>query len=151
MSSLLDVYQNYLAAVAGFSRFQAPTGATAATGPAYAQFGLDENRQLMGFVDTGDIHCKTSELLKIFNSIEFKGHGTLYVIAWVDNTMVAQGWCELSMDANQTNIFALPQGTAGYSIRLQIAGVADWKFFDIDFEFASSDHVPESHGQQVAE
>jgi hypothetical protein len=128
---VLDQYQSYLSAGTSFSRLTATTGATAAT--VYAVFGED-TRPLLPMVDTDLIFCDTPYLLKYFHSVRFGGRGKLYVRALADGTEVARGWVTLSEDPNQANIFHFPRGTAGYGIRLQLVGIASWRYYEIEWD-----------------
>ena len=129
--ALVDQYQDYLAAGTSFARLVGSTGATAAT--SYATF--NEGRfPLLPAVDTGLIFCGAPYLLKYFNTVRFGGSGKLYIRAMIDNTEVARGFVTLSEGPNQSNIFRIPRGKAGYGLRLQMVGIAAWRYYDIDWD-----------------
>jgi hypothetical protein len=73
-------------------------------------------------------------MLRYFNGVRFGGSGKLFIMASVDNDVVAQGSVVLSEDAYQASIFRLPVGTAGYGIRLRMTGIAWWRYFEIMWE-----------------
>ena len=90
-------------------------------------------------VDTGLIYPgpngqQDPSLLKYFNLIKFGGSGKLYIRAMVDNTEIQRGYVTLSEDAYQASIFRLPKGCAGYGIRLQMVGIAWWRYFKIEWD-----------------
>ena len=124
--AIVDAYEDYLTAGTSFKRL-APS---ASTGVVYGIFNEDR-RPLLPFVDTGLVYCGDPSLLKYFHKIRFGGKGKIYIRAMVDNTEVARGWVVLSEDPNQASIFRLPRGTAGYGLRLQLAGVAWWRYYEI--------------------
>ena len=130
MTATVDLYQTYLAAGTAFQRMVAPAGVPVVI---YGQFNRDR-RPLLPFVDTGLIHCGAPSQLKAFNSIRFGGSGTLFVRVLVDDSYLCMAQLVLSEDAYQANVLSLPNGTAGYGIRLQLAGVAWWRYFDIDWD-----------------
>ena len=133
---LIDPYDAYVAAGTTFSRM-APQG----TGTQKVYGTFDEGRRtLLPFVDTGLIYpgkgtqMGDPALFRYFNGIEFGGQGTLFVRAYIDQTRVAKGFVVMEQDAYQANYFHLPRGSAGYGIRLQICGLAWWRYFSIDWD-----------------
>ena len=134
--TLIDPYEAYVAAGTSFSRL-APQGNQ--TKLVYATF--DEGRRtLLPFVDTGLIYpgqggkMGDPSLARYFQGVRFGGSGKLYIRAMVDNTEVQRGYVTLSEDAWQASYFHLPRGCAGYGIRLQIVGLAWWRYFEIEWD-----------------
>jgi hypothetical protein len=115
----------------------APSGTTA---PCYATFNEDPHRQLLPFIDTDLIYPGDNNqmgdpsLLRYFYGVRFGGSGKLYVRALVDATEVARGYVTLAEDPNQASIFHLPDGAAGYGLRLQLVGLAWMRYFYIDWD-----------------
>jgi hypothetical protein len=99
----------------------------------YGTFNEDR-RQMMSFVDTGIVFCGDPSLLKYFYRVRFGGSGKIYVRALVDNTEVKRGYVTLSEDPNQASVFHLPRGCAGYGLRLQLAGIAWWRYYEIEWD-----------------
>lgn len=137
--ALIDPYEDYLTASTSFQRLAAPV----ATQLVYGVFNEDR-RPLIPMVDTGLIYPGLSSsdgsqrqdpsLLKYFNSVRFGGRGKLYIRAMVDNTEVQRGYVTLAEDAYQASVFRLPKGCAGYGLRLQMVGIAWWRYFEIDWD-----------------
>lgn len=127
---MIDLYQPYLAAGTSFQPMGYPAGSQAVV---YGKFNMDR-RPLLPFVDTGLVHCGAPSQLKAFNSVRFGGAGSLFVRVLIDDTYLCTAQLVLSEDAYQANVLSLPNGTAGYGIRLQMAGVAWWRYFDIDWD-----------------
>lgn len=130
MPSTIDLYQSYLTAGTTFQKLVPPAGDAVL---AYGQFNQDR-RELLPFVDTGLLYCGDPSGLKFFNSITFGGEGTLFLRVMVDNTYIANARLVLSQDAYQANVLTLPDGTAGFGIRLHMTGLAWWRYFDIDWD-----------------
>jgi hypothetical protein len=130
---LVDPYEPYLTAGTSFARLAPSSG----TRLVYGLFNEDP-RPMLPFVDTGLVYCKNPELLKYFKHVRFGGTGKLYIRAMVDNTEVQRGWVVLSDDPNQASTFRLPKGTAGYGLRLQLAGIAWWRYYDITWDPVSA-------------
>ena len=134
--ALVDPYPAYLTAGTGFQRM-APLGT--GTQLVYATFDEDP-RQLLPFVDTGLIYPAEGgqqgdpSLCRYFNFIRFGGAGKLYARVFVDSSVVQQGFVTLAEDSNQASILHLPRGTAGFGIRLQLVGLAWWRYFAIDWD-----------------
>lgn len=130
---LADPYEDYLKAGTSFSRL-APAANTQLV---YAVFNEDR-RPLLPMVDTGLIYPGANgqdpSLLKYFYRVRFGGSGRLYIRAMVDNTEVQRGYVTLSEDPYQASIFHLPKGCAGYGIRLQMVGIAWWRYYDIEWD-----------------
>jgi hypothetical protein len=135
--NLVDGYPAYLTAGTRFQRMAPPSGTTAL---GYATFNEDPHRQLLPFVDTdlmypGDNNqVGDPSLLRYFYQVRFGGAGKLFVRALVDETEVARGYLTMAEDSNQASIFHLPDGTAGYGLRLQLIGLAWWRYFYIDWD-----------------
>ena len=135
--AIVDPYPAYLAAGTQFQRMSPPSGTTAL---AYATFNEDPHRQLMPFVDTDLIYPGENNLmgdpsqLRRFYGVRFGGAGKLFIRALVDQVEVARGYVTLAEDPNQASIFRLPYGSAGYGLRLQMAGLAWWRYFYIDWD-----------------
>ena len=131
--TLIDPYQDYLTASTSFSRLAAPANSQLV----YGVFNEDR-RPLIPMVDTGLMYPGPNgadpSLLKYFNSVRFGGKGKLYIRAMVDNAEVQRGYVTLSEDAYQASIFRLPKGCAGYGIRLQMVGIAWWRYFEIEWD-----------------
>jgi len=135
--SLVDSYQAYLTAGTTFTRLL-PTG----TGRqmVYALFNQG-SYQLLPFVDTGVMYpgdgtqMGDPSTLREFDTIRFGGAGTLFLNVWVDDTLILQGAkVVLAEDPYQASTLSLPSGTAGFGIRLQIAGLAWIRWFKINWE-----------------
>lgn len=139
-----DIYQSYLSAGTSFQRLTPPSGNPALV---YGLFNQDTQRPLLPFIDTGDLFPGGPHLLKFFNSIRFGGGGKIYVRALVDDSVVAQGYVTLAEDAYQASVFRFPQGTAGYKVRLQMPGVAWWRYFDIEWDPVSPKPAPKQGAQ----
>jgi hypothetical protein len=129
---IVDQYQDYLTAGTDFERLVG----TGTTQLVYGVFNEDL-RPLLPFVDTGLVYCEDPSLLKYFHKVRFGGKGKIYVRAMVDNTEVQRGWVTLSEDPNQASIFHLPRGCAGYGLRLQLAGIAWWRYYEIIWDPAT--------------
>jgi hypothetical protein len=129
--SVVDQYQSYLAAGTSFARLAPPVDTVPKK--VYGTFNEDQ-RDLLFAIDTGPIFCDTPYLMKYFHVVRFSGSGKIYIRALVDQTEVARGWVVLSEDPSQSNLFRLPRGTSGYSLRLQMAGIAKWRFYDIEWD-----------------
>ena len=134
--NLIDPFEAYVAAGTSFTRLS-PQGNS--TQLVYATF--DEGQQtLLPFVDTGLIYPGVAgqmgdpSLLRYFYAVRFGGFGKLYIRAMVENTEVQRGYVEMVEDATQASVFKLPKGTAGFGIRLQIVGLAWWRYFEIDWD-----------------
>jgi len=133
---MIDVYQDYLSAGTGWERLVPPSGVPAL---AYGLFNQGD-RPLLPFVDTGLFYPGENQqtgdptLLKYFNAIRFGGEGRLFVRALVDKTEVERGYVTLTDDPFQASLFKLPQGTAGYGLRLQITGLAWWRYLEVLWE-----------------
>lgn len=134
--AVYDQYSDYLAAATTFQRLVAPTGATGVT--VYATFN-DSARPMLPMEDSGPISCDSPYLLKYFDHIRFSGKGKIYIRALVDEIEVARGYVTLSEGPTDENIFKLPDGTAGYSIRLQMVGIAIRRYYDIMWEAVSGE------------
>jgi hypothetical protein len=137
MPSLVDTYQDYLAAGTSFSRL-APAGTGRQT--VYALFNQDR-RDLLPFVDTGLIYPGEGEqigdpsLARSFDSIHFSGGGTLFVNVWIDQTLLSRDVrVVLAEDAWQAALLKLPEGTAGFGIRLQMTGLAWIRLIKFDWD-----------------
>jgi hypothetical protein len=128
--TLIDPYQDYLIASTRFQDLAAP----ALTQLAYGVFNEDR-RPLCPMVDTGlmypGLQGSDPSLLKYFHEIRFGGSGKLFIRAMVDNAEVQRGYVTLSEDAYQASSFRLPKGMAGYGLRLQLVGIAWWRYFEI--------------------
>ena len=140
---LLDPYDAYVAAGTTFSRM-APQG----TGTQIVYGTFDEGRRtLLPFVDTGLIYPGRGQAqgdpkqFRYFQGIEFGGAGTLFIRALIDDTEVARGFVVLEQDAYQANYMHLPRGSAGYGLRLQICGLAWWRYFSIDWDPVMEDRA----------
>jgi hypothetical protein len=134
--AFLDVYPDYLTAGTRFQRMATPG---APLGLGYATFNEDPHRQLLPFVDTDLMYPGVDgpgdpAMLRRFYGVRFAGAGKLWVRALVDDTEVARGYVTLAEDPNQASIFHLPNGTAGYGLRLQIVGLAWWRLFYIEWD-----------------
>lgn len=127
--SLIDPYQDYLEACSTFNRLAPPDD----TALVYGVFNEDQ-RPMMPFVDTGLVYCGEPQLLKYFYRVRFGGSGKLYIRAMVEDTEVARGHVTLSEDPYQASVFRLPRGTAGYGLRLQMTGIAWWRYYDIEWD-----------------
>lgn len=133
---MIDVYQDYLTAAAAFQRLAPPSGDPVL---AYGLFGRDQ-RELVPFVDTGLFYPGENHqsgdptMLKYFNAIRFGGEGKLFLRVMVDKTEKARGFVTLSEDPYQASLFRLPQGTAGYGLRLQMVGLAWWRYLEVMWE-----------------
>jgi hypothetical protein len=132
--SILDPYEDYLKAGTSFSRLEPHTS----TQLVYAVFNEDR-RPLLPMVDTGLIYPgldgqQDPTLLKYFYRVRFGGTGKLYIRAMVDNTEVQRGYVTLSEDAYQASTLRLPRGCAGYGFRLQMVGIATWRYYEMDWD-----------------
>ena len=136
--SLIDPYEPYITAGTQFARMSAPSGATGQM--VYARFG-EGPRPLLAFVDTGLVYPGNNNqmgdpsLLRYFYGVKFGGKGTLYLRAFVDDVLVQQGYVTLEEDAFQASYLNMPRGGAvGYGLRLQISGLAWWRYYEIDWD-----------------
>lgn len=132
-----DLYQSYLSAGTGFNRLATPSGSQVLL---YGKFNQGQD-QLLPYVDTGVIYpgeggqIGDPAMLRFFNSVRFGGSGTLYIRALVDDVPIASGSVVLAEDPFQASIFRLPVGEAvGYGIRLQMTGLAWWRYFEVMWE-----------------
>lgn len=145
MSTILDPYEAYLTASTSFQRMPVQ-GSSAKT--AYGFFDEDR-RPLVPMIDTGIMYPGHGgqpgdpSLLKYMYRVRFGGSGKIYIRAMVDDTEVQRGFVTLVDDANQANIFRLPQGTAGYGIRLLMSGIAWWRYFEVDWSPVAETENPE--------
>jgi len=143
--TLVDPYPAYLTAGTTWSLMGNPGSTTQLV---YATFNEDR-RPLLPFVDTDLIYPGENNTqgdpstLRYFSGIRFGGEGQLFVRALIDNTEVARGYAILSEDAYQASCFNLPKGVAGYGIRLQITGIAWWRYFYIDWAPVSEEGARE--------
>ena len=134
--ALIDPYDSYIAAGTSFSRL-APQGT--GTQLVYATFN-EGRRTLLPFVDTGLMYpgqggaMGDPALFRYFYGIRFGGAGKLYLRVMVDNRESSRGFVTLVEDTYGSNYMRLPRGEAGYGIRLQIVGLAWWRYFEIDWD-----------------
>ena len=126
---MTNIYEDYLKAGTSFDRLSV----TGTTGVSYGRFNGDR-RPMLPMVDTGLIYCGDPGLLKRFYGIRFGGGGKIYVRAMVENTEVSRGYVTLSEDAYQSSVYRLPRGCAGFGLRLQLVGIAWWRYFEIDWD-----------------
>lgn len=134
--TLVDPYPAYLTAGTTFSRMSNPAANKTLV---YGTFDEDK-RQLLPMVDTDLIYPGGDvSLLKYFYGLRFGGEGTLFIRALVDKVEVARGYVVLSEDAYQASCFNLPRGCAGYGIRLQLVGLAWWRYFYLDWDPVSEE------------
>ena len=138
----VDAYQAYLSAGTTFGEL-APQGS--GTGIVYGTFNGDSKRQLLPFVDTDLVYPGANGqmgdpgLLRYFYGVRFLGSGTLFVRAFTDKTLVQTGYVTLDEDPNQASIFKLPNGTAGYGLRLQWCGLATMRMYILDWDPATEE------------
>lgn len=140
MPDYLKLYQSYLSAGTTFSRMVPPSGSQVLL---YGKF--DQSRDpLLPYVDTGLIYPGENgaigdpSMLRYFNGVRFGGSGKLFIRAIIDNTVVCTGSVVLEEDAYQASIFRFPSDAAGYGVRLQMTGIAWWRYFEILWEPVAS-------------
>ena len=119
----VNAYQTYLLRSSQFQRTTKPVGAVV---PRYAILEADEE-PLFPMLETARIYCGLPSVLKNFYEVVFEGQGTLYVRAIVDGKEAGRGWVSMDPGPRQSQVFRLPEGTAGLWIVLQLGGLGVWE------------------------
>ena len=115
----LPAYQNYLECSANYDSALADPGDSLELVYAFLE---EDEEPLYAFVEANRIHCGAPTIIKTFQAIRFFGKGTLYVRVLVDHEEVALGWVCLEKGPRRSDVFRLPEGTAGCELAVQVGG-----------------------------
>lgn len=83
---------------------------------------------------TGEVTCDAPHERKVFRRIEFHGIGSIYVRTYVDGRYISESMVVATETPSKERMLALPRGTRGYSIQLELSGIFELDLIEIGYE-----------------
>lgn len=123
MASVDTNTQAFISAQCGFDR---PFTPAPLTGRMVYRFDASTGLNAPIFIDTGENSMGTPMQRKMMRAVEVHGKGTFSARVWVDGSMVVANATGVASEGpTKPRIIALPRGTKGYTIRIELCGSMD--------------------------
>lgn len=125
-----EVYQNHLRNVNPSAAFMTKPSSDGVWLCLWAK----DRKRLPGFFQTHELDLGAPHVLKYLRKVEVYGKGEARIRLVVDGVVVVNGIVVASDHYTPARTIAFPRGTTGRTLAIEVSGLSEIDFYDVDWE-----------------